>query len=106
MWLERDGTQFASIPLRLQDSNATEFWDYDSEGLADFDLPKQDQTLTLHARITDNLGCTYTATVCKYVLRWEGSAFEFDAEIYDDNTPVTVTLPDGSTVTMDGLWKY
>ena len=106
MWLERDGTQFASIPLRLQDSNATEFWDYDSEGLADFDLPKQDQTLTLHARVTDSLGCTYTVTVCKYVLRWQGTSFEHTAEIYDDNPAVTVTLPDGSTVTMDGLWKY
>lgn len=106
MWLERDGAQFATIPLRLLTDDAEGFWDYYTEGLVDFDLPKQDQTLTLHARVTDSLGCTYTATVCKYVLRWEGSAFEFDAEIYDDNTPVTVTLPDGSTVTMDGLWKY
>ena len=106
MWLERDGTQVASIPLKLLSSGTDGFWDYDTEGLLEFDLPKQDQTLTLHARVTDNLGCTYTATVCKYVLQWKGTSFEHTADIYDDNAAVTVKLPDGSTVVMDGLWKY
>ena len=106
MWLERDGTQIAGIPLKLLDGGADGFWDYDTEGLLEFDLPKQDQTLTLQIRVTDSLGCTYTATVCAYVLQWKGTSFEHTAEIYHDNATVTVTLPDGSAVVMDGLWKY
>lgn len=104
MWLERDGTPFASIPLKLLSGVTDDFWDYDTEGLLDFDLPKQDQTLTLHARATDSIGCIYTVTVCKHTLQWNGNSFDYTAEIYDDAS-VTVTLPDGSTVIMSSLWK-
>ncbi len=107
MWLEQDGTALASIPLHLTYQELEpELWDYDTQGLAEFTLPKRDQTLTLHARVTDSLGCIYEMTAAKVSLQWRDGSLIKTQEALSESFLMTVTLPDGSKIQQDGNWKY
>lgn len=107
MWLESSSGQTVNIPLQLtQNSLSDGVWDYDTQGVVEITLPKQDQTLTLYVRITDSLGCTYDITLCKQDLQWEGGDFSATEYAYPDDTATTVTLPDGSLLELSGSWKY
>lgn len=107
MWLERNGTPVGSIPLHLMYQELEpELWDYDTQGLVEFSLAKEDQALTLHARVTDSLGCTYDMTVVQATFQWKDGSFVMTQQTQIDPLSMTVTLPDGSQIQQDGNWKY
>lgn len=109
MWVEQDGKQLVTVPLHRNDDDGggDRFWDYSSHGISDYPIEKKDQTLVLKARVTDSLGCTYNLVAGSLKLTWQdGSLQMVHTTAGTEDWPVSVTLPDGNTVDLTGMWKY
>jgi hypothetical protein len=109
-WVEQDGKQLVSVPLYRndEDGGSDGFWDYSSHGALQNPIEKKNQTLVLKTRVTDSLGCTYDLVAGILKLTWDGNEV-LQMEHLSAGTedwPVSVTLPDGNTIELTGIWKY